>query len=193
MSPKNCCHRLPQVSWAELIGVIRLLVTLAPGGKRPSALTLIAPKHYFCAVFLVIFVSSIFLIALFSGGTEAVWVLCVGVTVTAPGETHALDTIIAGGAALTRVISPRVTVTAGGERGLTLTILRQWEVTEEDRGSWGHLAHVSAGTEAVGILGAGVTVAAEGQTLALDAALVSRAGGILSRGLRVTWTGCLAP
>ena len=101
---------------------------------------------------------------------------------------------MAGGAASTGVISPRVTVTAGGERGLTLTILRQWEVTEDDRGgSWDHLAHVSAGTEAVGILGAGVAVAAQGQTLALDAALVSRAGGILSRGLRVTWTWCLAP
>ena len=60
-------------------------------------------------------------------------------------------------------------------------------------GSWDHLAHISTGTEAVGILGAGVAVAAKGQTLTLDTALISRAGGILGRGLRVTWTGCLAP
>ena len=61
--------------------------------------------------------------ALFSGGTEAVWVLGAGVAVTAPGQTHALDTLIAGRAALIRVISAGVTVTPGRERGLALTIL----------------------------------------------------------------------
>ena len=53
------------------------------------------------------------------------------------------------------------------------------------RRSCDHLAHVAAGTEAVGILGAGVAVAAQGQTLALDTALVSGAGGVLCRGFRV--------
>jgi len=150
----------PEVSWTELVWVIRLLVTLTAGGQRAPALTLVT---------------------LFSGGTEAVWVLGARVAVTAPGETHALDTLIAGRAALIRVISAGVTVTAWRERGLALTIL----------------AHVSAGTEAVGILSAGVAVAAQGETLALDAALVSGAGGVLSRGFRVTITsrgelGCAA-
>ena len=66
--------------------------------------------------------------ALFSGGTEAVWVLGARVAVTAPGETHALDTLIAGRAALIRVISAGVTVTAWRERGLALTILGQANV-----------------------------------------------------------------
>ena len=49
-----------------------------------------------------------------------------------------------------------------------------------------HLAHISTGTEAVGILSARVTRAAQGQTLALDAALIGRTGGVGRRSLGVT-------
>ena len=49
-----------------------------------------------------------------------------------------------------------------------------------------HLAHISTGTEAVGILSVRVTRAAQGQTLALDAALIGRTGGVVSRSIGVT-------
>ena len=106
--------------------------------------------------------ASLVVSVLLSSGAEAVWVLGAGVAVTALGEAHALDTLGASRAALAGVISAGVTVTAGREGGLALTILGTWhEVTGAQGGLISdHLAHVSAGTEAVWILSAGVAVAA---------------------------------
>ena len=104
--------------------------------------------------------------------TEAVRVVRLGVTVTALGQTPTLDTLRPGGAGGGRGVCRGVTVAAGGEGRLAGAVL----------------AHVARRTEAVGVLGVGVAVAALGQTDALDALSPRGAGGVLGRGERVAVT-----
>ena len=47
----------PEISWTELVRVIRLLVTLTAGGQRTSALTILAPDQYRVIFLILMFVS----------------------------------------------------------------------------------------------------------------------------------------
>merc|ERR1712123_203410 len=55
-------------------------------------------------------------------GTEAIWIISIGITVTPLGHTGALDTLIISRARGIRIISCRVTVTPRGEWWLTRTV-----------------------------------------------------------------------
>ena len=62
-------------------------------------------------------------------GTEAIWIISIGITVTPLGQTGALDTLRISRARGIRIISCRVTVTPGGEGGLAGTVLKKFVIS----------------------------------------------------------------